>query len=779
MLGLTMKTDSEKSQGKKHQFSADRPINSRAEDRLGRADFADSLASAIKGWKGNDSLVIALYGPWGSGKSSVKNMVLQSLQSSEAESPLIVEFNPWQWSGQNQLAPAFFREIGLGLGGLNAGKDDKKRAAKWREYAATWKAGSFVASGFRKIVLFLLALVAVTGLGSGLPESEWLNRVWTSIGLVALAFLVLELIYDFVGSFSEKIAAVLETRSKANIQNLNEQKVELSALLQKLERPIFVVIDDVDRLTADEIRLLFQLVKANADFPNLVYLLLFQRDIVERSLDSPPAINGREFLEKIVQVGFDIPCIERTRLEKVLFASLDKLLGEGDVDRRFDKKRWGNLFLGGIRPYFQTLRDVYRYQASLSFHVSLFRCTGSFEVSPVDLIALEVLRVFEPTVYQKLPEAKLELTNLRDRAHDSHDQNERTRKLIESIVDAASQQEQVREIIKQLFPPVEWVFSGPMYGHEFAEIWFRELRLCHPDVFDRYFHLTIPEGDISQAELDRILSLAGNREGLVTEFRTLNERGLLGVAMNRLEAYKQNIDLSHAVPFVTALFDIGDELPEARGGLFLISPDTHASRIIYWYLKQEKDIDRRGQILIKTMKETTGLYLPIRMISSLEDNKEKRKEDTDAVNVSDDDLSTLKQICVEKIEQAANSGFLANHPNLLYILYRWREWSSPNKPREWVKNLVESHDGVLSFLTACLHRSSSQGMGDYISQEHWRINIETVEDFISFDTLEEKAAGISCNSLNDKQKKAFEAFQKASKRRQADKSDDAWQDDED
>lgn len=609
----------------KHRFSADRPIGTREEDLLGRAGFADSLASAIKGWKGNESLVIALYGPWGSGKSSVKNMVLQSLRAVEANSPLIVEFNPWEWSGQNQLAAAFFREVGLALGGPDADEDAKRRAAKWAEYAATWKTGSFIASGLGKIILILIAILAVTGLGSGLLETDWLKVVWTSIGLVALALLVLERIYGFVGSFSEKIASVLEARSKANIRNLNEQKAELSALLRKLGRPIFVVIDDVDRLSADEIRLLFQLVKANADFPNLVYLLLFQRDIVERSLDSPPAIKGREFLEKIVQVGFDIPRIERIRLEKVLFAGLDELLSEPEVSKLFNQKRWGNLFLGSLQPYFHTLREVYRYLATLSFHVSLFRSTGSFEVNPVDLIALEVLRVFEPAVYKRLPEARLELTNIRDRANDSHAQNERTRKLIESIVDAASQPDHVREIIKQLFPSVEWVFSGPMYGPEFVEIWFRELRLCHPDVFERYFHLTIPEGDISQAELDRILSLAGNHESLVAEFRILNERGLLGVALDRLEAYKQKIDSSNAISFITALFDIGDELPEDRSGFFSISPEMHAHRIIHWYLKQEKDINKRGDILKKSMRASTGLYLPI-MTASLEDNDEKRKK---------------------------------------------------------------------------------------------------------------------------------------------------------
>lgn len=753
MLGLTMKTESEKSRGKKHQFSADRPIGCVEEDLLGRTPFAESLTSAIKGWRGNESLIVALYGPWGSGKSSVKNMALQTLRSAEANCPLIIEFNPWQWSGQNQLAEAFFQEIGLVLDRSDGTEDGKRRAAKWRTYGTYLTLGASLAKSLKTILPIL-----------GLPGSG---------------------IADILAKGMEQTSTVAQEGSKGvedqgvvQEQTLAEIKKELADYLKELERPILVVLDDIDRLTPQEIRLLFQLVKANADFPNVVYLLLFQRDVVERSLDSSPAISGHEFLEKIVQVGFDIPRIERTRLEKVLFAGLNELLTQADVGKRFDQKRWGNLFLGGLRPYFQTLRDVYRYLASLSFHVSLFRSTGSFEVNPVDLIALEVLRVFEPAVYQRLPEAKLELTSRRDRAHDSRDQNERTRKLIEAIVKAGSQPDQVREIVKQLFPPVEWVFGGSLYSHGFEERWFRDLRLCHPDVFDRYFHLAIPEGDISQANIDRILSLLGDRSGLVAEFRSLNQRDLLGVALDRLEAYKEKLDLSHAVTFVTALFDIGDELPGERAGFFSISPEMHVSRIIYWHLKQEKDTSKRGEFLKEAMKATTGLYLPI-MTTSLEGNEEKRKRDPEAFNVTDADLKELQQLCVEKIKQAAGKGSLAPHANMLYLLYRWGEWKADDEPRQWTKSLIESQKGVFLFLTACLQRSTSHGMGDHISQEHWRINLKYVEDFVPVDTVARKVAALSLDNLSEKEAKAVKAFQKAIKRRQEGKSEDDWRDDED
>jgi predicted KAP-like P-loop ATPase len=62
-------------------LSADKPIETRQEDVLDRRGFSEALADAIRGWSGQESLVLALYGAWGNGKSSIKNMVLDCLHS--------------------------------------------------------------------------------------------------------------------------------------------------------------------------------------------------------------------------------------------------------------------------------------------------------------------------------------------------------------------------------------------------------------------------------------------------------------------------------------------------------------------------------------------------------------------------------------------------------------------------------------------------------------------------------------------------------------------------
>ncbi|WP_230861042.1 P-loop NTPase fold protein, partial [Vibrio harveyi] len=87
------------------------------------------------------------------------------------------------------------------------------------------------------------------------------------------------------------------------------------------------------------------------EFPNVVFLLLFQRDLVEEKLNDGAQL-GRDYLEKIIQVPFDIPRIETTRLHSLLFNKLDKIIEQdASATKMFDSGRWGNIFHGSLNTY--------------------------------------------------------------------------------------------------------------------------------------------------------------------------------------------------------------------------------------------------------------------------------------------------------------------------------------------------------------------------------------------------------------------------------------------
>jgi hypothetical protein len=121
-----------------------------------------------------------------------------------------------------------------------------------------------------------------------------------------------------------------------------------------------------------------------------VYLLLCDRKIVaEQIAHALPEVDGRGYLEKVIQVEFDLPRIDRKHIQNALFEGLNRLMADPAVAKTYNQTRWGNVYYGGIQPYFETLRQVNRFLSGLSWSVSLFKNGGAFEVNAVDLIALE------------------------------------------------------------------------------------------------------------------------------------------------------------------------------------------------------------------------------------------------------------------------------------------------------------------------------------------------------------------------------------------------------
>ncbi|MDA8379929.1 MAG: P-loop NTPase fold protein [Actinomycetota bacterium] len=90
---------------------ADRPIETRGQDTMGRRSFAEHLAQDLLAAP-RAGFVVALTGAWGSGKMSILNMAVDAL----GEDAIVIHFNPWMFSGTEALVAAFFGELSKQLG---------------------------------------------------------------------------------------------------------------------------------------------------------------------------------------------------------------------------------------------------------------------------------------------------------------------------------------------------------------------------------------------------------------------------------------------------------------------------------------------------------------------------------------------------------------------------------------------------------------------------------------------------------------------------------------
>jgi predicted KAP-like P-loop ATPase len=90
------------------RLSGDRPKEHLADDRLGYARFAQSLARSIADLAPTEGIVLAVNGPWGSGKTTAVNMIVEAVGALQRSAPsgreiLPIRFNPWWFSEQEDL----------------------------------------------------------------------------------------------------------------------------------------------------------------------------------------------------------------------------------------------------------------------------------------------------------------------------------------------------------------------------------------------------------------------------------------------------------------------------------------------------------------------------------------------------------------------------------------------------------------------------------------------------------------------------------------------------
>lgn len=752
-----------------HGFASDRPILKIEEDLLGRASFSIDLADAIFSWHGKDSLVVALHGDWGSGKSSIKNMAISRLESLDNKKPEIIEFSPWEWAAQDKITASFFQEISSSIGRKDKSKSGKKLAATLKKYGRYLNTGESIITGLSAALPTLFVLATLIGIGGNFFSDEsWVKN--TSVGLLSL-LAAWAAVLKWGRDFLDGLGSNIEIIAKGQEQGLSEIRHELTKLLSERETSLIVVMDDLDRLTSDQLRMVFQLVKANLEFPNVVFLLLFQRDLVEEKLTDGKQ-SGRDYLEKIIQVPFDIPQIETTRIHSLLFSKLDAILEQDkSATEMFDSNYWGNIFHSALYAYFDNLRNVYRYTSTLSFHFSLLKGKTVFEVNPVDLMAVECLRVFEPDVYKEIARSKEIFTkNESDRYGRANDS---TKLIITGIIEKSTEgkKEVVEKLIGKLFPTIEWVFGGSCYSGDFRSTWLREMRVCHSSNFDKYFQFSIPKGELSNSDLREMLSLTSDAGGLSAFIMSLKERGIIKNALAQFESYTDQVPLENGYEYIKGLLDIGDYIDHESVGFTMFSSNTHAVRLVVWFLRRIQDVEERGKLLLKCFKDSDGISIVEHILQGDENRREKSESDTVLL---DKEFDEIKQEFVRKLDCMADNTpeKLIMHEHLVSFLYRWKRWGDEKKVTSWLKKQSESADGCVNLLKAFVTKSSSQTLGDYVVKITNHIKLENIENFIEIDPIVEMIECLDAKELDTKAQEAIEAFNRALDRRKKSAVDD-------
>src|SRR5690606_8366964 len=282
-------------------FHGDRPIEAPSEDRLGFGPAAGHVAEAIRKMASPDGFVIGIEGEWGSGKSSFINLVSDALREPD-NAPEIVRFLPWLIRSRESLRKQLFTAITTAALRIDAGD---VQVHGWKRLRSHIWPSRYSAQALRK--------KKIKGL-----YSRFSSRLVQAGKLAEL--------FGLAGAGVATEAGKRMAEEWLGNSSLEKDKAQIQAELRKLERKIVVFVDDLDRLEPNEVVEVLRLVRAVVDFPNVIYVLCYSRDIIAKNLSTALHIEkGEEFLEKIVQVSFSVPRPEAFDLRRMFRHDLQLL----------------------------------------------------------------------------------------------------------------------------------------------------------------------------------------------------------------------------------------------------------------------------------------------------------------------------------------------------------------------------------------------------------------------------------------------------------------------
>jgi len=458
-----------------------------------------------------------------------------------------------------------------------------------------------------------------------------------------------------------------------------------------------------EALSPEEIRLLFRVVKAVADFPNVTYLLAFDQEVVSKALTGETQIiSGQSYLEKIIQVPFELPLPDEVALRNLLFEKLDAIL-QDTPEELFDSDHWSDVYWEGIDHFIKTPRDVVRLINSLIVTYA----TVKGDVNPVDFVAIEALRIHCSPVYHVIRSNKEAFAGpsgpTRLFGRKAEDFKPFHNAWLEGVSEA--DREAVQHLTTALFPKLGAVWGRTSSGADDARDWRKDLRVCSLDIFLTYFRLSLPEGSVSRNEMQAILALTGDAEvfGLklleLADQRRSDGTTQVGVVLERLLDYARDDIPVEAIPsIVKALFGVGDKLIRAADedvGFFNRGNDARVTLLIEKLIPRLDPPDRYT-VLKEGIENGQAVYIIVDVTTWLgvEHGRLEREplpEDMRTVNATQ--LGELEALAAGKISEAAqhpalSSDSLLNVYSFGRVLYRWRDWGGQEQVVGWVERML-------------------------------------------------------------------------------------------
>ena len=676
-------------------YNSDKPIKTSEQDLLGRTTFSRQLGEAINSYDGKDGLVLGLFGKWGTGKTSILNMVVSEinhLSENTDNRPIIVKFSPWNYTDKDNLISLFFRVL---KNRLDLDKDEEKRR----------KIGKALTD--YSDALDALSLVPIIGSG---------------------------------------LAAILKTIAKSQGTELlkdidiDTTKESLEKVLSDTDQKIIVIIDDIDRLTNTQIRDIFQLVKQVGNFPNIIYVLSMDRDVVCRALGDVHNINGSEYLEKIIQIPFEIPVLMKQKLQEIFLAKLDDIVNDISNNVKIDKYYWWQVYTNCIEPYIKTLRDVNRVINTFQFRYKLL----SEEFALEDMVALTVIEVLDPQLYQWIGRNKDLICSTANRSISSVFRNKKDYRefIVTELKNIGINTDIGIKFLTTLFP----VFADDIDEHSVGYISsnIREtMRVAQEERFDSYFMFDLDGIPVSRDIINIFINKLGLDE-LVNTIAEINNNGNIEYFIDELRSLVDTIPYDRLGLLSSIILNKLCTFSN-NSGFFRLSAYSKAEFFVYDLMSRLNSENERYNLIKSVLeninKEQLGTLAGfINRIELSHGRLAGKEEPIEKQLITLQHLIDIESIYVLKINKITESEVIIDIRDFYMAFYLW-ECLDKDRARIYLSNILKKDINKFKFICAIARRWTSA------NDAGWYFSIDKLSTYISTDIVFEKVQEISKEDL--------------------------------
>jgi len=684
------------------------------QDCLERAPFARSLARSILDLESRDSFVFGLCGPWGSGKTSVLNLVLAELKSIGGDdAPIVVHFNPWWFSGKHQLLESFLSQFAAALQMPKKGRNAEKASGMLQK----------LATGLRP-----LSLIPFVG--------EFAKAGSEAAGNAA----------EFAKSMAE-----------AAKQDVHRLRQAIDEALTEFDRKILIVMDDIDRLAADEIAEIFLILKAVADFPNTIYFLSFDHDVVCSAIKENLGVNGRTYLEKIVQLQIDVPTIGYMAIHNLFIGQLGALIGNDHLTKD-DQHDLGNFFHDGVKQFLTTPRSAKKLLNILRFMYPPLRG----EVYLADMLAIATLFTFVPSAIAAVSSNSGAFIGTA-RFGDNRDSLKAFHEGWLNELDAKVRAN-VDGLLKRLFPKYAWAFGGSTFHSDFELTWRRQLRIRSEAHFDKYFMFSVPQGAISEAEWQSILGEMANSDTLGKRIEILfKDRGRGDVTkckefLERAADWAEKLSAETNRVLFATLIKYGDFLIAVKdevntGGFIPTDNWARVQRAMMNALLYSGQIGDRQKLWNDCLTGSSGLHIACEFLNFLAGEhgllgqQPSDSQRAQPLLLKADVESSIKKICRRiATESRRTDSLLQTHPAFLRIAHDWYRFGAQAAATRWLRRVAKDDQTMLAILDQASSTVRSQGGSDRVLRQSIRVDTTFLEMFLSLPNLKRHAQRVLASS---------------------------------